>query len=263
MSLLAHRHYLSLCRALTVMTVATTAAVAQPRDPGRAATTAPASRSLDALIEQLADADPAVRATARAALMDLRPSDLPAVHEAAARAKPLLPSQAVDLRAVVTHLHMCGQTYEVADGQGFLGVSMPPQPDIAVTPLDGPPRVGVAIVGRFPGFDAFRLLEDSDVIVGIDGVADRDDWGAQRFVETVQRIPPGAVVPLRVVRGGRVTTVRVRVSPRPLLANPADRGAFDEMRRQWEDEAEAYWRQHFAPLVVGGDDDTADGDDVS
>ena len=69
-------------------------------------------------------------------------------------------SQAAVLYDIVMHVHMAGEPYQAAETMGgFLGLR-------ETRDWTSPP--GVAITTRIPGFCAYRMLREGDVIVGIE-----------------------------------------------------------------------------------------------
>lgn len=204
---------------------------------------APAQTSTDAVRTwylQLADRDPEVRERARINLMGIKRKDLAALEKVVAENRPVQASQAAVLYDIVTHVYMAGEPYPVNDTLGgFLGLRN-------MNDWDAPP--GVMITTRIPGFPAYRMLREGDVIVGIDELPDTAITNSREFVDVLRQVPAGATVTLRVLRGGDVQKVAVRLDPRPAAANNlGDAMALLESTRQTK--ADEYWARAFAPLV--------------
>jgi hypothetical protein len=197
----------------------------------------PQQQSVDAVRTwylQLADRDPEVREQARINLMGIT------LEKVVAENRPVQASQAAVLYDIVTHVYMAGEPYQVNDTMGgFLGLR-------EMRDWDAPP--GVMITTRIAGFPAYRMLREGDLIVGIDEVPDAPITSGNEFVNVLRQMPAGAVVTLRVLRGGNVQKVPVKLDPRPAAASGlGDAMAVLESTRQ--SKAEEYWARAFAPLV--------------
>jgi hypothetical protein len=204
---------------------------------------APAQQSLDAVrtwYVQLADRDPETRERARINLMGIKRKDLAALEKVVAESRPVQASQAAVLYDIVTHVYMAGEPYAVNETMGgFLGLRN-------MSDWDPPP--GVMITTRIPGFPAYRMLREGDVVVGIDEFPDTAISGSNDFVSVLRTVPAGSVVTLRVLRGGNVQKVPIKLDPRPAAANNlGDAMALLESTRQTK--ADEYWARAFAPLV--------------
>src|SRR5688572_13329794 len=140
---------------------------------GEQPATAPATRPASDIVSirqhlaRLASDNFGVRESARIALMGLERSALPMLREAVKQSLPLEPSQAVVLREIVAQVYLTGDKYEIAEGgQGFLGVSMPNPMRVEDRGLLALGR-GVAVVSRVPGFCAYRMLQNGDVLLSM------------------------------------------------------------------------------------------------
>jgi hypothetical protein len=223
----------------------------------QAATTQPASRpasdvaALRGLLAQLASDNFGERESARVALMGLERAALPNLREAVKQSLPLEPSQAVVLREIVTQVYLAGYEYDRAEGgQGFLGVSLPNTMRVEERGLLALGR-GVAVVSRVPGFCAYRMLRNGDVLLSMTMgqttvVFERTD----DLMESVQAVPAGQTVTFEVLRQGEIIRVPIRLDPRP--AHLDNLGATDwlrEFNNKRADEVEVYWSKDFAPLL--------------
>jgi hypothetical protein len=204
---------------------------------------APAEHSLDAVrtwYVQLADRDPEVRERARINLMGIKRRDLPALEKVVAENRPVQASQAAVLYDIVTHVYMAGEPYPVSETMGgFLGLRN-------MGDWDSPP--GVMITTRIPGFPAYRLLREGDVVVGIEEAPDAPITGTNEFVTVLRQMPAGSVVTLRVLRGGNAQKVAIRLDPRPAVANGLGDG-MNLLESTRQAKADEYWARAFATLV--------------
>jgi hypothetical protein len=199
------------------------------------------------LIAQLADNDFDRREAARVALMGLRRSDLPALREAVRQSLPLMPSQLTVLREIVTHVYLTGDVYlPDQEGIGFLGVSLPSGFDPDQRGALGIQR-GVAVLARSPGFAAYRMLQNGDVVLAVNADGDRAETNTTgELQEAIRSVKAGETVKLEILRQGQILTVVIKLDPRPFnLSNVG----FDEMSTRRSNEADDYWDREFAPLL--------------
>jgi S1-C subfamily serine protease len=153
------------------------------------------------------------------------------------------------LRDIVTHVFIASVPYDADPaGAGFLGLSwVPDEPD---NPQEG----GVPVARRLPGFIAYRMLREGDVIKGIARHGREEMVSTSTFAEIIKAIGADQTITFLVLRDGKLIRVPVRLS-----ARPAGNGAMNltVWLEAWIAEnqrrADEYWQQHFAPLV--GDDD--------
>ena len=229
---------------------------------------------------QLADADADVREAARLRLMSLEPRYLPELQKVVERNVPLPPPQAAVIRQIVTHVYLAGEPYDSNGNLGFLGVRMLdtdvtqqvlPQPgaddeaadeagaddeaprdegfpggwDADGRPLVSGPK-GVVITERFPGFAGHAAFLDGDVIVGL---ADQPHVlfrnGTTDFSLIVQDCGAGQSLRFRVLRRGRLTTVKVTLGPRPTAAD----GPMLDLVLRRRHKADAYWKETFGHVL--------------
>jgi hypothetical protein len=213
---------------------------------------------IQGLLGQLASDDFETRDAARVALMGLKRADLPDIREAIRRAAGLEPGQVVVLREVVTHVYLSGDPYPVTedDDSGFLGVSLPSVyviEDRGLAMLDR----GVAIVSRVPGFCAYRMLQNGDVVLSMTTTADHERVtfnAPDQFISAVKGVRAGQSATFEVLRQGRVVSVTITLERRPevLDRNRVGVGNVDVLRafndRRADDAAEM-WERDFAPLL--------------
>jgi hypothetical protein len=239
-----------------LMIVGVFAAAAAPlfaaERPAGPPATRPASeaRSLKRLLRNLASDDSSVREESHFALMGLRRADLPALRAAVAESLPLEPSQVAALREVVMHVALVGADYEALES-GFLGVRVP-NPDWPddQTLLDL--GRGVVILSRIPGFCAFRMLQDGDVIlsVTIDGTTVPLNSSTE-LTGTVGKVPAGQTVTFELIRQGEVRRIAITLDRRPAAAprERAAQGALDTLLGNRYDQARQAWERDFLPLL--------------
>ena len=215
----------------------TTMPSTQPVSPGRLA-------DVRSMLVGLASEDSEKREEARLELLGLQRSDLATLREAIRLTMPLEPSQRAVLRDIVTHVYLVGDTYS-SMGDGFLGVMLPNSlwPDQrAMLSLER----GVAVMSRLPGYCAFRMLQDGDVIIGLAGQPDVEFNNPEQLTAAVKGTRAGQPITFDVIRQGRIVKVPIRLDRRP---TGIDRdGTFTEQRAQAADEL---WERDFAPLLAG------------
>jgi hypothetical protein len=199
------------------------------------------------LAEQLSllgSVDPDLREHARELLMSLSIDDLPTLRDAVKQVGKLSPTQVGLLREVVCHVSVA-PTFEALTG-GFLGVLFDRQGNY------GLPRLGVGamVLERIPGFVANRMLCDGDLIDTIEvgsellPVLSNDD-----LHERVKDLPPGTIVTLDVLRGGRQISITLVLDARPTtLAAYELHGNSEEFIDVQTAKGQAYWDQNFAPI---------------
>lgn len=194
-------------------------------------------------LKDLADPDPAVRDHARVALMGLHREDLPILRDVVAAEQPLLPGQITALRDVVEQVFMSGEDYAPASGRPFLGLRW--EPSLADEASTAP---GVIVEERIPGFTAYRMLENGDIILKILNKPEVDCRFRGQFVAAVATMSPGETMRLRVLRRGKIQVISVRLEPAPeeILANPTDYETWVYRREQ---KAVDYWHKELAPLL--------------
>ena len=209
---------------------------------GTVPATAPSTThpSIRAWFDQLADADPDVRDQARVNLMGLDRAELPELQRIVKEARPLRPNQISELHDIVTQVYLSGEPYDPdKSGAGFLGVSWPPG---GANVWDDPP--GIVIESRIKGFAAYRYLRDGDVIVGIAEAPGVPMLSSDQLSIVIQACGGGKQVTLRVLRGGRITPVKLMLSSRPNW-----RGNVVQVQAERETKAEGYWNDTFGKLM--------------
>ena len=196
--------------------------------------------SLAAELDRLVDADPVARLAARDELMLLTRDDLPTLRRVVSE-RPVGPVLRNALHEIVVHVYLTGEHNFKGPGPGRLGF-------IVTGGEIGPPVVG----RRMPGFDAYRVLEDGDTIVGI-ATDEGDKPNTIVPVSTLLALlneltptTPGEWVRVRIVRNGQTLEVPIRLSqqvklqpmgePEPLL-----------------DIGERYWSESFEPALHAAD----------
>ena len=221
---------------------------------------------------RLADPDPAVRDSARQDLMGLGGGDLPKLLAVVRAARPLRPAQAAVLYDVVSQVYLAAEPYPVAlpdptavNPQGrpyMIGLRWPEEIS------DGPARLGVPVVERWPGFPARRWLRDGDMILGVyvdpnrpyRQLPNRPTATTRVLHDTIGEVSAAQGddprVVLAVLRDGREIRVAMTLVPQPAMAGGRAMLAADTFVQTRQQQAELYWDQEFAPLVApddGGD----------
>jgi len=209
-----------------------------------------------ALLE-LSDHDPALRESAREQLMALPPTDLPLLRIAIEKLRPLPPGDADALRDIVEHIYLTGEDTDGNSKQGFMGILMFDWQ--AIVPDDADPQQppGVVVQMRLPGFDAYRVLRDGDIILAIstDGSDPVPVRSADTIKQTVTTLAAGQHVHLDVIRNGQRIQITVTLDPRPpeLSLSPANQNQpamrLDDYRQAQQAKAQAFWLARFAQVV--------------
>jgi hypothetical protein len=205
------------------------------------------------LVAQLAAKDYPTRAAARLELMGFRRADLGAIREGVRRNLPLLPSQVIVLREIVTHVYLSGDLYVIdPNAGGFLGVSLP-------NPMFHPEEQnllaldrGVPIVDRVPGFPAYRFLKNGDILIALTLNGERVEFNdTKELQQAVGSVPAGHTVTFEVLRQGQLLRVPILLSPRPLAVTLSVRDSLklDEFNGRRAVESNEVWEREFAPLL--------------
>jgi hypothetical protein len=204
------------------------------------------------LIAQLADDDYQNRESARIALMGLRRSDLGVLRQAAQQNMPLDPGQIIVLRDVVTQVYLAGDAYLPDEqGAGFLGVSLPIWSRPEDRPLLSLER-GVAVVSRVPGFCAFRMLQNGDVLLSMTtGAGSRVELNTpDRLIDSVKGVKAGQTITFEVLRNGQVLNIPITLDPRPFNLDNMGAIWLQEFTGRRADQANEVWERDFAPLFT-------------
>jgi hypothetical protein len=220
-----------------------------------------ADAKLQAWFNDLGASDAAVRDRATTAMLDLTRDELPALRRVVERSRPVSPSQLGALRDIVAHVYLSAEIYDCEPRIGFLGLILPtldsvdvPRPgDENVAKLHegvilfGRTSTGVPVDYRIPGFCAYRALRDGDVVLGILHPIARPlrDW--TQLTYSIKAFPAGEQLTLEVLRQGTILKVPLTLDAKPLVAN--DQVWSSVVLPAREAAAEAYWVEHFAPLM--------------
>src|SRR5262245_27159287 len=171
---------------------------------GAAPTSQPIGRIRN-LIAQLNDPDSQKRDEALQELLAFRPEQLPVLRAAVAEARPLAPGQLSLLKQAVRHIYISGGRYPVAPNElPFLGLSWDPKNMPEWKDLGGVP-----VVRRIPGFAAYQVLREGDVIRGIEELPDMPLQTTEDVGNAVLQFKAGQYIHLQITRNGKPTTVRV------------------------------------------------------
>jgi hypothetical protein len=220
-----------------------------PSTPQPAAATQPTPRTdlptVRRWISQLASDNYQTREAARIALMGLKRQELDTLRQAVIQNLPLAPNQLINLREIFTQIYLAGDIFipDASDG-GFLGIKLLTKPEEETYPIER----GVTVLFRLPGFCAFRMLQNGDVILSIHSDAgDRALNEAMELSSAVSSIKAGKTITLEVLRQGRILNVPITLDRRPLRTNqPA---ALQEFINDRADRADEIWERDFAPLL--------------
>lgn len=197
------------------------------------------------LVAQLADGDATKRQNARTTLMELPRSELPTLRQALKDARPLQPSQQAVLRDIFTHIYLAGDDYTPEeDGSGFLGVRLPSwsRPDErALLSIER----GVVVVSRIPGFCAFKMLQDGDVILSLGG-AEGEFTSPEQLIDSVRSFKGGQTIVFSVLRQGQIIKVPITLDRKPTGLNGL---SIEEFLSNRAERASEVWEKEFAPLL--------------
>jgi hypothetical protein len=218
------------------------------RPPATLPTTQPVSpKKLAAIREmlgQLASEDGSKREKARIDLMALQRSDLYTLREAIRLTRPLQPSQAAVLPDIVSHVYLSGDVPVTDDtpGTAFLGIRMAQY----LRPEDRPLlslEKGVAVVGRIPGFCAFRMLQDGDIILSIVEHQSVELNKPDDLIDAIKAVRAGQAITFELIRHGRIIKVPITLDRRPPI--PELEQYIAERARIVAD----LWEREFAPIL--------------
>ncbi|MBV8780905.1 MAG: hypothetical protein JO353_05855 [Phycisphaerae bacterium] len=215
-----------------------------------------AKPSLSELINQLADRDPAARDAAEQRLMELSAADLPTLEQTVKGVAPLRPGQGELLREIITQVFLSGESFKSNPAQGFIGVKMKVDFDSVHSEDDSNPELplGVTVESRLPGFSAYALLRDGDVILTIAAAGLPDGADADHRVRTsmevasiIRSLPAGRTIDITLLRAGRHAQVSIVLVPHPVDVD--DLSKLERFREDRAQRAEAFWAEHFARFI--------------
>lgn len=204
----------------------------------------------------LSNPDAAVRDKAVTQLMGMTRGQLESLRLLIQKNRPLSPNQAAALHDIVIHVFLAGEAYESEPRQPFLGVRWPP-PDITFGGME-PPRLGVPLEERIPGFPGFQFLREGDVVISVgthplgpfDQLLTRPTPSKGILMEVLASAQPDKPVELEIVRQGQRMRVTVHLAPKPqILANNPQLAVVEAFLAGRLQRAEAYWEERFLPLL--------------
>jgi hypothetical protein len=210
-----------------------------------AATTAPSTQpAIGQWFAGLASPDADQREQSRTNLLGLSRSDLPQLRELVQKNQPLAPAQTAALHDIVVHLYLSGEHYESDASTGFLGLWWPGADLLA------PPRLGVPVEERVPGFGGFQKLREGDLILGVLIWPDAPLQQLPNLVTPNYKVLTDAIqaaganrdIVLEVLRQGERIRIPVHLRPKPTLPDVTE----------WEQRGEDYWKAQFLPLLQTG-----------
>jgi hypothetical protein len=174
------------------------------------------------------------------ALMGLTRDDLPRLRAIAKAQGPLMPGQSAALQDVVKQVYLSGVDEPVTPERGLLGLHWPLE-----TTVQGNAQ-GIPVVDRIPGFPAYRLLHEGDLIIAVENHPEIDAHYVPSFIDGVRALKAGDVLLLNVQRGGHLIQVPVSLARCPVeISGTADP---DPWRNHRETQADDYWTANFANL---------------
>lgn len=224
---------------------------ARPNAPTTEPAVFPADAPARTWYEQLASSDPTLRAQAQQNLMDLPPADLPALRTMVLHSAPASPAQIAALHDIVIQIYLSGQPYSTQGG-GFLGLQWP---DPYYMGMDEPPRMGVAVEIRLPGFPAYAALRTGDMILGVlleptlplSQLPNMRTPTREILANAVQQAAPGQNIELEILRSGQIMRVPLRLAALPAVDDANIQSLFEGRQTS----AQHYWETQFVePLAI-------------
>jgi hypothetical protein len=245
------RDHLKLGLMLVVTLLATARVIGGPATAPAATQPAAAGQSIASikrLIRELAADNYPARDGARLALMGLKRSELGALRDAIKQSLPLEPSQVIVLREIVTEVYLAGDLYIAEDdGMGFLGIHLPDWQRPEDRALMSVER-GVVVMGRVPGFCAFRMLHDGDVLLSMapPGGVNLELSTKEQLIAAVKSVRAGERVTFEVLRQGEILSVTITLERKPLNLELQ----IEEFKGRRAEQADQVWERDFAPLLT-------------
>ena len=235
-------------RHVGLLTVVTLLALSRPTPAGDAV--GRSTGELTDLLKMADDADPETRAAARERLLGLTCDDLPALRDAARPFVPMSPELTDALREVVLQAYARRAVLRFPVRRaGMLGVRWRDP----VSPVFDPNDTGdgATVDVRLPGYVAYRYLESGDRVTAvIDGDTEVPIGVNGDLGHEIRDLPPGDVIGLRVVRGGRLLTVTLPLDGHFVQFDDtqaeAEKKFIDDMLSTAAAEANGYFRREFA-----------------
>ncbi|MBC8108286.1 MAG: hypothetical protein H7Z14_16995 [Anaerolineae bacterium] len=228
--------------------------VAAPVQSQNTPSTRPAD-DLRAWFKQLSDPSQDVRDKARIQLMTMSRARLPALKSIVAETRPLSAAQAVELQQIVEHVFLSGQEYFAEQpARAFMGVEMANVsiPEFESNDISGKAEnltlQRVMITGRLPGFAAFPVLRDGDIVLAVVGsniqLGDRDS-----LPRALGGAVPGETIELDIQRAGKLMRFPIRLSRRPIALRSGSKEEKDKFVEERDEAASKYWEANFAKLL--------------
>jgi hypothetical protein len=225
-------------------------AVLLPLLVGLAERDPPATQSDSAVprwLAQLASDDAFVRDAARKAMLGMTRAQLLELRQLVAEGEARLPSQRSALSEIVRHVYLATEPYPTTpEPVAFLGLSNGSGGQWRLVPVGE--DVGLTFERRLLGFDAYRALEDGDVILGVEELPELRMEGQRPLDAVRHKFRPGTIIHLIVLRDDRIVRAELRLSPTPLWQSVP---GLEELSRR-EMMADEYWNREFAPLFQTG-----------
>jgi hypothetical protein len=187
-------------------------------------------------------------------LMNLSRGDLPTLRNIVTEMRPLAPAQLTTLRDIVIHVFLATEPMRGNRQSGFLGVQLAPFSPGDDSNPDDTAAPGVVILDRMPGFIAFKMLQNGDMIIGITEAPAKPIRTVEDLSSVIGDVPAGQTVHLQIIRGGQSIQVPVKLDARPEWVGARQFPGIN-VQDSLEDRtqrAEEFWQQNFASLVDAG-----------
>lgn len=214
----------------------------------------PAARLARKIESAVRDPDARVREAQRRELLSLAISELPVLREAVAllSRSEISPLARVLVREMVVHIHIreakerfVGSLEEEARTHApFLGIRMGGD-QFGSSPGQ---KHGVFIVSTEPGFVAYEMFEEGDLLIAVRTEA--GEAPLKHFPDLAAafaRLMPGDHVEFLVVRGGAVMRVPLRLDER--IDQPEQTFRWEQAKTEALHAAERYWQEQIVPLL--------------
>lgn len=207
-----------------------------------AADDAPATQPSDVArwLNDLAAEDAPTRAEARRKMLGMSAAQLKELQTLVANGRAALPSQREALYEIVHHTFLRTRPYPVLQGDNgsFIGL-------FGQQVTDGGDYSSVSFERCLPGFDAYRVLENGDRIIGVDELPELRFEGGNPLGPIRQNFKAGTVIHFRIIRDNQFQRVALQLSATPLWQQFRDLGELEAR----EELARTYWQREFAPLL--------------
>jgi S1-C subfamily serine protease len=109
---------------------------------------------------------------------------------------------------------------------------------------------GVVVVSRVPGFCAYRMLQDGDVLLSMaNGAGSTIEFASNdQLVDAVRSAKAGDTVQFEVLRQGQILTIPITLDRKPMSLQVQLQ--IEEFNGRRADQVNDLWDRDFAPLLV-------------